>query len=291
MLCAKPFRSPSGVFGCGQCMPCRINRRRLWTARICLEAGCHDQSAFVTLTYDKEHNPVTLVPAHMRDFLKRLRVSYPRPLRFYGVGEYGDESWRPHYHLAIFGLSMYEHSVDFKTGFVKSGPVFDAWKMGGAHVGEVNPVSAHYIAGYVCKKMTAPDDSRLQRDFTLHPEFARMSLGRKKDGTGGIGMGALSRIADELMSSGGATAVARLQDVPHEVRINGKKYPLGRYLRQALREAIGWSKKTPDNVLFNAQVKSALMPDDERWALERRRAAQGRTAEARAKIARSNKTL
>lgn len=292
MLCARPFRSPSGVFGCGQCMPCRINRRRLWTARICLEAGTHEQSAFVTLTYNQETNPVTLVPKHMQDFMKRLRWAYPRPLRFYGVGEYGEESWRPHYHLAIFGLSMFEHGVDFKTGFVNSGPAFDAWKLGGVHVGELNPTSAHYIAGYVCKKLTQKDDPRLKRsDMFLHPEFSRMSLGNAQRGTGGIGFGAVTGIAKKLTEEGGSAALAALEDVPHEVRINGKLYPIGRYLRRKLREEVGWSKETPDHVLFEQKALSALMPDEERWAIERKRAASDRKAEFKSKLHRSTRKL
>lgn len=273
-------------------MPCRVNRRRLWTARICLEAMCHEQSCFVTLTYDKQHNPVTLVPEDMRLFLKRLRTAYPRPLRFYGVGEYGDRSWRPHYHLAIFGLSAYEHTFDLKTGFVNSGPVFDAWKLGGVHVGELNPTSAHYIAGYVTKKMTGKDDPRLvQGDRVLHPEFSRMSLGRKKSGTGGLGLGALKSIAANLTSNGGSGALLKAGDVPNEVRINGKLYPIGRYLRRALRQEVGWNEKTPHGVVLQNTLREALMPDKERWERESKRGVVERSAEARAAISRSTKIL
>ena len=44
-------------FGCGQCLPCRVNKRRLWTNRIMLESMCHDDNAFVTLTYNDDNIP------------------------------------------------------------------------------------------------------------------------------------------------------------------------------------------------------------------------------------------
>lgn len=39
------------------------------------------------------------------------------------------------------------------------------------------------------------------------------------------------------------------KDVPHQVTIAGKKWPLGRYLRQKLRLMIGKEVKVPDEIL------------------------------------------
>lgn len=39
---------------CGKCIPCLINRKRLWKHRLILESYCHDKSAFVTLTYNDD---------------------------------------------------------------------------------------------------------------------------------------------------------------------------------------------------------------------------------------------
>lgn len=284
MLCADPFRSPSGVFGCGQCMPCRINRRRLWTGRLVLEASMHQSSTFATLTYAED--PGTLVPDHLRLFIKRLRKAGHK-VRYYGVGEYGDKNFRPHYHVALFGVCYSDHEWNHK-GFVVGGPVFDAWHskedglVGGVHVGELNIQSAHYICGYVTKKMTAQDDPRLGGRY---PEFARMSL------RPGIGAHAAASIAQNLMSLGASGRLAEQGDVPHEVRINGKKYPLGRYMRRAIREAVGWNSGTPAEALFRVALKSALMPDEERWALEKKRAVVNRNAVARAKLSASKKVL
>ena len=42
---------------CGQCLACRINRRREWLARLHLEALDHDVVLFATLTYSDEFLP------------------------------------------------------------------------------------------------------------------------------------------------------------------------------------------------------------------------------------------
>ena len=93
-------------FGCGQCIPCRINRKRLWTHRLMLESFSHSDATFVTLTYDPEkYSGESLRPEDVTKFLKRLRRKLePKKLRYYLVGEYGDKTGRPHYHIALFGF-------------------------------------------------------------------------------------------------------------------------------------------------------------------------------------------
>lgn len=270
MLCAKPFRSPAGEFGCGQCMPCRINKRRQWTARIVLESGLHAGSVFATLTYE-DPAPWSVSPRELQLFMKRLRFSYPGPLRFFGVGEYGDKTFRPHYHLALFGISILD-----------AGYVDKAWGHGFVHVGDLTTQSAAYIAGYVCKKMTAADDPRLEG---RHPEFARMSL------RPGIGRRAMTGVASHLVSNGGSAALVKSGDVPGAARVDGKLMPIGRYLKGALRQEVGWQEGTPLGVAIATKVASVDMPDGERWARERKRAHGERSAQARNKISRSKNYL
>jgi len=60
---------------CGHCLPCKINRRRLWSHRIMLETFMHEASSFLTLTYAPEFLPQDL-SLKVRDyqlFMKRLR--------------------------------------------------------------------------------------------------------------------------------------------------------------------------------------------------------------------------
>jgi len=241
MLCKKPFQKNYLRFGCGQCLPCRINRQRLWSHRLLLEQKMHEASSFVTLTYDEDHLPEggTLVPKHAQDWLKRLRKALePGSLRFYLVGEYGDQTQRPHYHAALFGLPGCQNNYlsAYHRAHCNCGPcsvLRKSWGHGKTDCGTLNNDSASYLAGYVTKKMTAKNDPRLGG---RHPEFARMSL------RPGIGAPAIPSIADPLTTDAGVGFLAREGDVPKNVLHGRKPKPLGRYLVKKLREHVGNEK-------------------------------------------------
>lgn len=209
MECSAP-RIFNGIkCPCGQCMPCRINTRRLWTGRIVMESYTHVQSVFVTFTYDPAHLPEneSVSKREAQLLLKRIRKAiYPRKIRYFIVGEYGEKSLRPHYHAVLFGVGL-EHT-DLLTR---------AWSKGHVHVGEVTPASASYTCGYCCKKLTKSDDPRLPsgRD----PEFTLKSKG--------LGKEFVEEISKELRQR-------NLTSLPKVVRIGGKFYPLGRYLKGLL---------------------------------------------------------
>lgn len=232
MLCRKPFMGGSVPFGCGQCLPCRINRRRQWMWRQFLESLCHDENAFVTLTYADEHLPKngSLEPLVLSKFIKRLRKAiYPRSVRYFAVGEYGDENGRPHYHLSLFGLSgRTNHVLRRVEHYGCSQLIWDSWGFGGTDVQEFNDHTAQYVAGYVVKKLTDKSDPRLKG---LHPEFARMSTNP------GLGAKAMETIASQL----NGVHLDNLGDVPHQLKVGRKSIPLGRYLLGKLRENVGFT--------------------------------------------------
>lgn len=230
MLCKKPFQN----FGCGQCLPCRINRRRVWTHRMMLEAYKHGDSCFVTLTYAPWCVPEggNLVPKDVQLWLKRFREQFaPKKIRFYLVGEYGDDSQRPHYHVAIFGVGSYCKKVVCRT-----------WSMGLVHVGQLTPESAGYICGYVTKKMTSKVDPRLNGRV---PEFSRMS------NRPGVGAHAMKDVASALLSLPQiGSVVGAIGDVPSVLRHGNKKLPLGRYLSRRLRYEMGFGSMAPREDVF-----------------------------------------
>lgn len=232
MLCIRPFRLRPGMeFGCGQCLPCRINKRRIWTARLVLEGMSYaGDSLFFTLTYDKAFLPAggTLVPGHLEEFRYRLRYVIGA-FRYYFIGEYGERRFRPHYHGVVFGWMPKDLYVD-EEGRLRSHELDGLWEKGVHHVGTLSADSAMYSAGYVTKKLTNADDPRLRG---RHQEFCRMS--RRP----GIGKPGLTGIINWLYSKEGALYVQRTHDVPQSIRINGKIYPLGRYLVGELRNEIG----------------------------------------------------
>ena len=98
MKCTSPVLLGVHPVPCGQCQACRINRRRVWVHRMMLEAGQYKDNTFVTLTYSPENEPdgSSLEPKHTQDWLKRFRKAIaPLRVRYYLVGEYGEQSWRP----------------------------------------------------------------------------------------------------------------------------------------------------------------------------------------------------
>lgn len=228
-MCVKPFRQGAIAFGCGQCLPCRLNRRRVWTARLMLEHRLHERSCFVTLTYNKEHVPDdgSLRPRDCQLFLKRLRARvYPIKVRYFLVGEYGERTFRPHYHALLFGVC--DRDV-----------VVDSWRdvnnepLGFVHVGFMSRDAAAYCCQYVCKGWTK-EVPELQGRC---PEFTRMSL------RPGIGAGAVEAFVEGFTSRGGAEFISVNGDVGGVFRSGGQLWPLGRYLKQRLRDGVGIERR------------------------------------------------
>lgn len=236
MLCEKPYIIGTVPCPCAKCFPCRVNRRRIWAHRMLLESMVSSDSSFVTLTYDDAYLPdrAVLEPKHVQDWLKRIRkLVAPQRLRFFAVGEYGEQTQRPHYHVALFGIHPWlAGGVSGQSGFVAR-----TWSYGFSYVGELNADSAMYVAGYCTKKMMSRKDPRL---YGKSPEFARMSL------RPGIGASAMRDIATVLTSKDGVSLLHRDQDVPYSLQHGRRLLPLGRYLRGVLREKCGFgSRETP----------------------------------------------
>lgn len=230
MICKKPFNG----YPCGQCMTCRINRRRLWAHRLMLEGKKHGDACVVTLTYSQDFGPLSnsLRSDQVQRWLKRLRLSMePTRLRFFLCGEYGDDNHRPHYHLVLYGVPLPpEHIPDFRCRCSTCSLIRTTWGLGFVYVDNLTWESAQYVCGYVVKKMTKRDDSRL---MGRHPEFTRMSL------KPGIGATAMEDVATTLQDRVGAAAVSSLGDVPIVLQHGRTKLPLGRYLRRRLRREMG----------------------------------------------------
>lgn len=204
-----------------------------------LEAGLQSHNAFITLTY--RDDPGSLEPSHMQAFMKALRKRVePRRLRFYGVGEYGDQNGRPHFHIALFNHpTCLKPSHRGECTCKACTPIRHAWvdeqsiSRGFIDNKPLEIGSARYIARYVIKKMTRTDDPRLSN---RHPEFARMS------NRPGIGAGVVEALAAVITRYNLLTPQG---DVPVTLRHGAQEMPLGRYLRKQLRKQLGLDERSP----------------------------------------------
>lgn len=111
MSCNKPFILVKDFpvphilpVPCGKCMACRADNITMWTDRIQFEAlTSQDASGFLTLTFDEAHMPQNRSANKkvMSDFFKRLRYYSDKDFRYFYSSEYGDSTYRLHYHVCM----------------------------------------------------------------------------------------------------------------------------------------------------------------------------------------------
>lgn len=134
LLANPPRQGPPVKIPCGKCIGCRLDYSRQWANRCMLEAQYHPKDTvwFATITYNNKYVPKVTsvdpdsgkeVPAltlKKRDFqlwMKRLRRAFPDDkIRFFAAGEYGSETFRPHYHAILFGLHLSDLEPWNKSG-------------------------------------------------------------------------------------------------------------------------------------------------------------------------------
>lgn len=190
---------------CGNCIGCRLDYARDWSARLMHELSMHDPDTcwFLTLTYDDDAlmetftdltvDRLRLGADHLgeavfypnldaRDmtlFWKRVRKDFPdRKLVYYQAGEYGEKRQRCHYHAIVYDLPL-DPSELHVNGVNELGNVTwrsdyleRKWQHGNVIVGKVTTESCAYVARYTLKKAK----EMWENDFTnrVRP-FVRMS--------------------------------------------------------------------------------------------------------------------
>lgn len=210
-----------------------MSKAREWAVRCALEDARQEHSAFVTLTYNDEHVPVTLSKAHLSGWLKRLRArvraadearrreagkcreEWPYAcVRFFGCGEYGEQRGRPHYHALVWGVS--DPSLFSKAWRDSKGR-----EIGIVSVDRVEPASIAYVCGYVTKKVSMQQEKEERMDsatgelYWYQPPFILMSRGGRR----GVGIAGDAR---KYWRSWKDFAVK-----------DGKPVPVPRYLHEA----------------------------------------------------------
>lgn len=170
---------------CGKCIGCRIDKARMWAARITNESSLYDWNCFITLTY--KNDPWSLNKHDIAQFIKKLRIyetreakkenRTPRRIRFFQCGEYGELFSRPHHHIILFNYWP-KDARHFKTH--KRKPIFlskaisNLWPHGIHSIQELTYDSAAYCAKYVLKKINGEQQEEHYQGRL--PEFTTMSL-------------------------------------------------------------------------------------------------------------------
>lgn len=177
MSCYSPFhveipgRFESVPVPCGRCPYCLKRKVASWAFRLRKQDEISGASFFVTLTYSdppmSSKGYMTLNKVCTQLFFKRLRKNTPRTKwKYYLVGEYGTQNWRPHYHIILFADTHYSKDQLLVQ-------LYKAWDKGLIDVGTVTGASVAYTLKYVQKPTRVPvhkNDDRL-------PEFSLMSKG------------------------------------------------------------------------------------------------------------------
>ncbi|AXH73602.1 MAG: replication initiator protein [Microviridae sp.] len=170
-MCYRPItlKKTGCVVPCGRCHKCIKRRVSAWSFRLLQEEKVSLSAHFLTLTYDTKFVPIklsgklSLCKRHIQLFIKRLRKSQcgngVSPIRYYGVGEYGGHTERPHYHIILFNA---------KPELIQA-----AWSMGEIHFGKVSSASVGYTLKYMMKNKKKMKSWLNGRE----PEFAVMSKG------------------------------------------------------------------------------------------------------------------
>jgi hypothetical protein len=152
------FKAP-----CGSCHPCRIHKQQEWVIRCLHEAARYPVNTFITLTYDNEHLPAggNLCKRDWQLFIDRLRKHYrynfdvPN-VRYFGCGEYGGQTKRPHYHAILFGIDFPDKQpFSERNGIVayRSELLSQLWGNGNIDLSDATPGAIGYISGYGAKAL------------------------------------------------------------------------------------------------------------------------------------------
>lgn len=199
----KPFLPKEELkIPCGQCIGCRLLKSVIWATRCMHEASEYDDNCFITVTYNDKNLPSdhSLNHDHFQRFMKRLRKQIaPTKIRFFMCGEYGDDTWRPHYHALIFNYNFPDkirtqiNAVD-NPSYI-SEQLTKLWPYGNHLINELTYDTAAYVARYVTKKVTGDKAEQhytrdiidfnevtgeiynYQEQVQLKPEYAAMSRG------------------------------------------------------------------------------------------------------------------
>lgn len=228
MKCVNPRKlqnqSATGVsdaylqVSCGKCYACLANRRRSWLFRLYNEHLSSLFSVFCTFTIDDDHNDGYVHKQDLQKFFKRLR--HYEDFTYYAIGEYGTNTYRPHYHAVLFFKSMSDDKVVLDYYYL----INSLWSKGFCAPAAVTYRRLNYVLHY----HTRPKIVNNKPTFQL---FSK-------------GMG-IDFLDDEMIDYLVRTKQTTIKDY------NGNTYVIPRYYRKKLIEQ-GYELDPPTPRVYNS---------------------------------------
>jgi hypothetical protein len=197
------------VVPCGKCKNCRRRHQAAWSFRMLQEASYSTSACFITLTYSDENlnwgeYAPSLSKRDLQLFFKRLRkVQAARSnvkIRYYACGEYGTETFRPHYHAIMFNM-LPELMFDAVLS--------EIWKLGNVRVDPCNIATIQYTSKYVMKPRVPLEG--------VEKEFSLMSKGIGKE-----------YLTDQIVR------YYKENQIPYVVWKDGQKMSMPRYFKERI---------------------------------------------------------
>lgn len=265
--------------GCGKCIICLKKRKSQWSFRLQEERADAFSSAFLTLTYEDrflpqgENGPTGNKGDHF-NFIKWLKyyeskkrlsrrkeiseaewirkqagIKEDKPLKYYGIIEYGDQKGRPHLHYIIFNVKDWANVKKAWSTQKKIGKnYYPDESMGISEIDECNQNTIDYVLKYITKHDPTNGDFEGKEK-----ELSFMSKGL---GAGFINPGTLRYIqqphGNQVVSSRGVkTALPRYYNKKYLTESQRNKKSA--YIRNEVEKA----KEENDNRL----IRQGLSPD------------------------------
>lgn len=178
------------VVPCGKCADCIRKSARDWKIRLYHESLSSPSTVFITLTYNDVHLPKDgcLNYRDFQLFIKRVRRHLPNvKLTYFVAGEYGTRTFRPHFHVILYGLPDFliddfkffcVSRSDKRIKIFRSAFLEKYWQFGFVSVSVVQRRDVRafgYVAGYLISKKNKRHFNQVS-SLGLSPEIHRMSL-------------------------------------------------------------------------------------------------------------------
>lgn len=166
--------------------------------------------------------------------------------RYYAIGEYGEESGRAHYHMAVF--PQHPAQVDAIRRY---------WKKGFTQAAEMEHERARYLANYTTKKLTKHTDDRLSPG--QEPEFRTSSRNPP------LGAVFAKNIIRHWRQPREASILQQRGDIERTFRFENRIYPLGSWVLNHARKELGIPLLHRDRIAANANYLDFHETPEAEW--------------------------